>query len=267
VQWAKNYGGSSTDQGNDLVQHGMNYVIVGETRNFSKGLEDVFLIKTDSLGNNSCQQDSAFAFRAILPLFQGTGGLENSGNTTRSGIIALSNPDTSSYNPCVCVPPIANFQIEMFNTCGIFFDYSTWATTWYWDFGDGDISTLEIPDHCWDIGIYYVCLTVTNECGTDTYCETVEAILDNTNEVKISLKKLFIAPNPLTNFTTVKFDNEKKEKLKLELLNPLGQTLLQLDNITDNKIQIEKNGLQSGLYLIKLMNGNQIVGADKIIIR
>lgn len=46
--------------------------------------------------------------------------------------------------------------------------------TWAWDFGDGQTSTAQSPSHTYGaIGVYYVCLTVTDNCGTDTYCDSV----------------------------------------------------------------------------------------------
>jgi len=106
---------------------------------------------------------------------------------------------------------------------------------------------------------------VTNDCGTDTYCDSVSAFT-GINELKKNRIKLFISPNPFDNFTVVKFENAKREKIKLQILNPIGQSVLQIDNITDNKVQIEKNGLPSGLYFVRLIKDNQVIGADKIVI-
>lgn len=265
VLWSTSFGGSSTEQGNDVIQHNNNYFIVGETRNFSKGLKDVYLIKADSLGNDTCKQGAALTVKTLLPWIQGTGGAEFSGNTVKSNNILIDSPDTTSYDPCVCVPPVANFQAYMTHSCGSFYDYSTWATTWYWDFGDGDTSTVQSPNHCWTNGVFYTCLTVTNQCGSDTYCDSIYAFT-GINEVKNNKIKLFIAPNPFDNFTVIKFENTKREKIKLQVLNPLGQIVLQIDNITDNKVQIEKNGLPSGLYFVQLIKDYQVIGVDKIII-
>lgn len=46
--------------------------------------------------------------------------------------------------------------------------------TWYWDFGDGDTSTLQNPIHNYDTaGVYPVCMIASNECEPDTICHTV----------------------------------------------------------------------------------------------
>jgi hypothetical protein len=52
VVWAKTYGGSLRDWGNSVVQvAGGGYMITGVTRSFGAGAQDVWLVKTDSLGN------------------------------------------------------------------------------------------------------------------------------------------------------------------------------------------------------------------------
>lgn len=43
-----------------------------------------------------------------------------------------------------------------------------------WTFGDGASSTDQNPNHTYtNVGTYEVCLEVTNECGTDVFCENI----------------------------------------------------------------------------------------------
>ena len=47
-------------------------------------------------------------------------------------------------------------------------------TSWLWDFGDGNTSTQPNPEHTYAAsGTYTVCLTATNNEGSDTVCEDV----------------------------------------------------------------------------------------------
>lgn len=73
-----------------------------------------------------------------------------------------------------CDPPIAGFfystQIPGVN----FTDTSSSATSWFWDFGDGYFSNLQNPAHVYATqGVYPVCLTVNDSCGSDTICKNV----------------------------------------------------------------------------------------------
>ena len=51
LQWSNSYGGASFEEGNSVIQlHNRGFLIVGYTRSFGAGWEDVYVIRTDSLG-------------------------------------------------------------------------------------------------------------------------------------------------------------------------------------------------------------------------
>lgn len=51
------------------------------------------------------------------------------------------------------------------------------GTTYAWDFGDGNTSTVMSPAHSYaSAGTYTVCLIVTDACGADTLCSPVTVI-------------------------------------------------------------------------------------------
>ena len=45
--------------------------------------------------------------------------------------------------------------------------------SWFWDFGDGTASSEQNPTHYFNNGIYDVCLTITSDSCTSTYCTDV----------------------------------------------------------------------------------------------
>jgi len=48
------------------------------------------------------------------------------------------------------------------------------GATYSWDFGDGNTSTATSPTHTYATnGTYTVCLTITDGCATDTYCQPI----------------------------------------------------------------------------------------------
>ncbi|WP_347160445.1 PKD domain-containing protein [Pontibacter chitinilyticus] len=49
------------------------------------------------------------------------------------------------------------------------------AVSYLWDFGDGDKSTDASPEHTYHLaGEYHVCLTMTDACGTASFCQQVD---------------------------------------------------------------------------------------------
>ncbi|TVR78352.1 MAG: PKD domain-containing protein [Saprospirales bacterium] len=72
--------------------------------------------------------------------------------------------------------PVAGFEFNVDNLMIALFDNSqTESYTLEWDFGDGNSSTETNPEHQFSqAGEFTICLTISNACGSDTHCETVE---------------------------------------------------------------------------------------------
>lgn len=86
--------------------------------------------------------------------------------TVYSGPVAGFTTDPSDLEP-------GEFTVYFQNT-------STGAVSWFWDFGDGNTSTLEHPQHTYqNPGTYIIWLIVTNANGcTDSISRTVEVTAD-----------------------------------------------------------------------------------------
>ncbi|MFM1874967.1 MAG: hypothetical protein RL266_704, partial [Bacteroidota bacterium] len=95
-------------------------------------------------------------------------------------IVALSDGNgctgTSSGSAVLTAgaEPVADFTYAQVSgsTSVAFTDATTEdPTSWLWDFGDGNTSTMQNPTHTYAAaGVYAVCVTATNECGTDSAC-------------------------------------------------------------------------------------------------
>jgi hypothetical protein len=73
-----------------------------------------------------------------------------------------------------CDRPVAGFTFLVQIPKVTFSDTSGSGTSWFWDFGDGYFSNLRNPQHLYATqGVYEVCLTVTDSCGSDTLCKNV----------------------------------------------------------------------------------------------
>lgn len=75
----------------------------------------------------------------------------------------------------VCVPAVAGFTSTDSAGTFTFMDMSSGTTSWMWDFGDSNTSTVQNPAHTYaSNGTYNVCL-IASGCASDTFCTTVNA--------------------------------------------------------------------------------------------
>jgi hypothetical protein len=72
-----------------------------------------------------------------------------------------------------CNGPVSNFTYQQQFRTFTFSNQSSGATNWQLEFGDGEYSVLSDPVHVYaNSGKYNVCLTTTNSCTVNTYCDT-----------------------------------------------------------------------------------------------
>ena len=69
-------------------------------------------------------------------------------------------------------------------------------------------------------------------------------------------QKFNIYPNPFVIKTTIEFDNPSNEKYEFRLQNISGQAVLNFST-HKGKIELDKNGLQAGIYFLKIIKGNR----------
>lgn len=92
-------------------------------------------------------------------------------------LVAANDCDTDTF--CVtitvtCPVPSVAFSYTPNNLNVTFTNNTTNAVSWFWEFGDGNTSTLQDPQHTYLAeGTYEVCLTATNGCGSATLCSPV----------------------------------------------------------------------------------------------
>ncbi|MCI5055026.1 MAG: PKD domain-containing protein [Flavobacteriales bacterium] len=194
------------------------------------------------------------------------GGLSYVWNQTHFGdsLVISSNQDTSiqvlavDYNGCsdettillnVDSVPQAQYAFQVLNDTVQFNNLSNDANQWYWDFGDGNSSVLEHPEHIYTPGQYSVTLISSNHCGSDTLVQTVQVGtvtgINQTSNVTIE-----IYPNPATDFVNV-----SGAQGTLKIVNTLGQVVHQ-QMITTDLISIDVSDLSKGQYLLQFDNGD-----------
>ncbi len=130
----------------------------------------------------------------------------NTGDTTpgiyvlepQAYILTVSNlcgTDEDSVQVMIDSLPVAGFSYQV-NDGGVveFTDDSRGATSWEWDFGDGNLDTMPSPIHSYaSNGIYIVSLISSNDCGDDTL---VQEVLVSTLGIDDQARRLRLYPVP-----------------------------------------------------------------------
>lgn len=162
-----------------------------------------------------------------------------------------------AYNPCgndtvyktinfSCTTPSAYFTPSINQlTVGVN-NYSSGATTYSWDFGDGFTSTSVAPQHTYyATGTYTVCVTAKNGCGSSSYCNTVNVTC------AIPYAQFSSSLNGLTGY----FNNQSTNAANVNwYFGDGGISNQQSPNYTYNA---------SGTYIVKLVVSNAC-GKDSI---
>jgi PKD repeat protein len=74
-----------------------------------------------------------------------------------------------------CTVPTVDFDYQATGQSVSFTGISPTAMSWHWDFGDGETSDIQNPEHYYDQqGFYQVCLTVEDTCYHAGHCEEIE---------------------------------------------------------------------------------------------
>lgn len=131
---------------------------------------------------------------------------------------------------------------------------SKYATSYFWDFGDGTSSTLKNPVHTFPDLVnqsYTVTMIATNYCSSDTVIFQVGKV--TSLQVPIS-SVANIFPNPAKEMLSINLLNQGNSEVKL--MDVSGKTVIE-SNFTDN-IQIPLTNLETGVYLLQLRVGERV---------
>jgi len=212
------------------------------------------LIKDYGEVNNDTHFEGAIAFK---PTASGTNYI---------GVKCYSNPDNfyllfDQFSIEKLAAPVASFthnEVDLsasFNTP----NGEDALNSLTWDFGDDTIKagTGSGIIHTYaQAGTYYVCLTVSNLAGSDTYCDSVTVTEPASGISKINnnnLMKLF--PNPSAGKINILLN--KNETAQLSVSNTIGTVLLE-EKINNVQHQVNLEDLSNGIYFVKIEQGNEI---------
>lgn len=150
--------------------------------------------------------------------------------------------------------PVAGFEFSSSDLTVAFLDQSTDASLYLWDFGDGNQSSEPNPVHGYaESGAYPVTLTVTNECGTNTWSSSVELMPSSVTTNTTLPFRLY--PNPALD--QVQIQPDFSGSYQIEVYTLTGKTLHSYRNLQGTE-QLSLTNLPTGSYLLQIQSGDKV---------
>jgi len=134
-----------------------------------------------------------------------------------------------------------------------FYNQSNGGIYYHWNFGDGDTSVLESPEHMFsNPGTFNVVLIVTGEngCSDTTTCDFIVLGINETNYSE----KINIYPNPANDNLTV----ESPQNSIIEIKDIQGN-IIEILKAIGNRTIIDTGKLSRGIYVLTIITNKRIV--------
>jgi PKD repeat protein len=156
-----------------------------------------------------------------------------------------------------CPQPQAQFTSVQQGGLAIFSNTSTGlqSAMYFWNFGDGNTSTVQNPTHTYSTGgSYLACLTVTDSCGQNTVCDTVVVtVVGNEDEKSMAFS---VYPNPVDGQLVLDFGMRSEHEGKIEMFDIRGKlVVLKSVGIGQSIVRLDVSGIVDGVYLLETVFG------------
>ncbi len=129
---------------------------------------------------------------------------------------------------------------------------SLFAESYFWDFGDGQTSTLTSPTHTYaNPGTYTVTLIGYNDWSSDTTVQ--EVVIISTGMTAEQQVNVAVYPNPTQG--SLYIVNKENSPIKVSVGDMLGKNVYQKEVI--NTETIDLNGFGKGFYFVSIQQGDK----------
>ena len=270
------------------------YIIVGETDAKGFGGKDLYLMKTNSLGDTTWTKTFGTSAQEIgrsIFITSDNGfillGYEDSpgGNLYMIKTDALGTEQWSNYYGGVGWD--LGYSVQQTSDGGYILGgrkenvsngnhdmyciktNSTGAVQWEYTYPLGLMSDAISVQQTSDGG-YVLFGTTTDTVGTidsDMYLVKVNSLGVSVQIHKNSLVNVNAYPNPFTNYTTIKFDNIMNQNYSFILLNDQGQIVKRINNFSGRELIIKKENLTKGLYFFHIVVDEESIVTGKLVIQ
>ncbi len=156
----------------------------------------------------------------------------------------------------------ADFTVDLNAGIATFLNESINATSYLWDFGDGNTSTDENPVHTYgESGSYTVTLLVDGPCGDDSVSTTIDVVISSVVEVDGRFQAS-ILPNPARHWLHVVLDAPSgTHPVQTALIDLTGKVVQQRSlQLTPGSqtLSFDVSALPAGLYFLKIQSGDAV---------
>ncbi len=186
-------------------------------------------------------------------------------------LTAMNECDTITYCEVIriCETPDPNFEYSSDGFSVSFHPVdNSEAAIYLWDFGDGFFSYLKDPVHFFnEAGNYQVCLTISNECDTSSFCQ--EVILSTVGINEQFSEQVEVFPNPSSGRVCVRNAEMSTRLYSLKLFGIRGDLVYELSDIAElnnpEGFYYDFSFLGAGIYHL-VINSDKGVFNKKIIL-
>lgn len=169
--------------------------------------------------------------------------------------------DSAFFNMPCCTPDVA-ISYQHPEQLRFLFASVEEGESYLWEFGDGSTSTDRFPTHIYPaVGTYEVCLTVTNDCGSDMVCEVVDWTV-GIAETEMELN-LVIHPNPSSDMFN--FSVGVGTISSISICDAIGRVVV-MQNAISSSATVSVAGIAPGVYFATVTT-NKGVAVQRVVVQ
>jgi hypothetical protein len=164
--------------------------------------------------------------------------------------------------------PLAKYRYDQDTT-----DYQQIAFTdlsyyepaaWHWDFGDGSTSQDTCPVHVFPKdGVYEVCLTMSNDYGSHTYCRSLH-LGTTASEEALPSAGITLFHNPCQEATNLVLHDYLPRRAAVTLYDLAARPVLRR-RVSAGWDVLHLDDLAPGLYFYEIMDEGKVLGKGKVV--
>lgn len=165
--------------------------------------------------------------------------------------------------------PVAQFDtVSVVKTLAAFKNTSKNASSYLWEFGDGDTSGMFNPTHNYKENGEYTVKLIASHCNySDTFIQNlIINVPTNIGSTSKGTHEISFYPNPFSNEVAISKKGKEFNNATVILYNAQGSIVKQIPSVYGSTLYLKRADLSTGLYFIQIMQDNRMLMMDKVFI-